>query len=170
MDSFELNKFAGAALAALLLWFGAKTVADGLFHHEPEKAGYVVAVADTSGDDDDKKPVEKGPSVAELIATADAEAGKKELKKCTACHTFDKDGKNKSGPKLWGIYEREVASVDGFGYSKALKDKGGKWDVEFLACFLQSPKKCVKGTKMAFAGIKKPKKLADVIKYLSTLK
>ena len=174
MDSFELNKIAGAVLAALLVWFGTKMVADGVYsHHAPEKPGYVVAVAkisDAQATGGKEKAGEQEIPIAKLLQTANADAGKKELKKCVACHSFDKGGKNKVGPKLWGVYEREIAGVDGFSYSKAMKAKGGKWTAEELSCFLKNPKKCIKGTKMVFKGYKNAQKRADLIKYLGTLK
>ncbi len=174
MDSFELNKIAGAVIAALLVWFGTKMVAESVFtHHAPKKPGYIVAVANIAESNEKSQGAKieaKEAPIAELLVTADAGLGKKEIKKCVACHSFDQGGKNKVGPKLWGIYDRQVAAVDGFSYSKALKGLDGKWDAEQLNCFLKNPKKCVKGTKMVFKGYKSPEKRANLIKYLETLK
>ncbi len=172
MDSFEFNKISGAILAALLLWFGTKIVSEALYSHaSPEKPGYVVAMNTPDGHGDDHGAKEKAVPFPELLAAADAAKGQKELKKqCLGCHTVDKDGKNKSGPKLWGVYDRGLGAVAGFSYSGALKKKGGSWTAEELNQFLKNPKKHIKGTKMAFKGIKNDEKRAALIKFLGTLK
>ena len=113
-------------------------------------------------------------AAAAVIATAgfaqagDAAKGEKVFRKCKACHVVDEE-KNRVGPHLVGIVGRPVASVDGFKYSSAMVEWGnGKtWTAEELTAFLAAPKKAVKGTKMAFAGLKKEADLADVIAYLA---
>lgn len=100
-------------------------------------------------------------------AEGDAVAGKKAFRKCAACHTVETG--NRVGPTLAGIVGRPVASVDGFRYSAAMKDfaAGGKvWDEALLAEYLAAPKTVVKGTSMAFAGIKKDEEIAGLIAYL----
>jgi cytochrome c len=106
------------------------------------------------------------------LAEGDAEAGKKVYKKCKACHAI-KAGKNKVGPSMAGIMGRAAATADGFKkYSKAMKAYGAGgavWDDATMDAFLTKPKTAVKGTKMAFPGLKKEKQRADVIAYLKTL-
>lgn len=102
------------------------------------------------------------------FADGDAIAGKTVFKKCQACHTID--GPNRVGPNLTGIVGRSVASVEGFKYSKAMTafaEDGKTWNAELLAEYLKAPRTVVKGTSMAFAGIKKPDELANLIAYLS---
>lgn len=97
----------------------------------------------------------------------DAAAGKKAFRKCAACHTVD--AANRVGPNLAGIVGRAVASVEGFRYSPAMKEfaEGGKvWDEAQLTEYLAAPKTVVKGTSMAFAGIRKGEEIADLIAYL----
>ena len=108
-------------------------------------------------------------SFLDLVSTAGIDSGKKVFKKCAACHTIDSNGANKAGPNLWKIVGRQVASIDGFGYSEALKSLGGIWDVERLGAFLLNPKEYVPGTKMGFSGIKKDRKRADLVRFLVTL-
>jgi cytochrome c len=110
-------------------------------------------------------PVESKPESA-----VDLVAGKKVAKKCKSCHTFDKDGKHKSGPNLWNIVDSDIASKEGYTkYSTALKELEGVWSVENLDKFLTKPKKFVKKTKMTFSGLKKEKDRVNLIAYLSTL-
>ena len=99
----------------------------------------------------------------------DAKAGEKVFRKCKACHYVDKE-KNKSGPHLVNIVGRAAGSVDGFKYSKAMKGSGLTWDEATLAEFLKKPKAYLKGTKMAFAGLRKDKDIDDVIAYLKAPK
>lgn len=101
------------------------------------------------------------------FAAGDAAKGEKVFNKCKACHTVE-EGKNKVGPSLHGIIGRAPASVDGFSYSKAMEAfaAGHVWDEATLSTYLEAPKKVVKGTKMAFVGLKKEDDRADVIAYL----
>ena len=99
----------------------------------------------------------------------DLKAGEKVFRKCKACHYVDKE-KNKSGPHLVNIVGRAAGSVDGFKYSKAMKNSGLTWDEATLAEFLKKPKAYLKGTKMAFAGLRKDKDIDDVIAYLKAPK
>ncbi|NBN63099.1 c-type cytochrome [Microvirga tunisiensis] len=97
----------------------------------------------------------------------DAEAGAKVFKTCAACHNVDTD-KKKVGPSLKGVIGRQPGSAPDFAYSKAMVEFGaGKtWDVALLTQYLASPRDVVKGTKMAFAGLKKPEDIDNVIAYL----
>ncbi|MEK9860977.1 MAG: cytochrome c family protein [Alphaproteobacteria bacterium] len=96
----------------------------------------------------------------------DPALGEKVFKKCKACHVVDSD-KNKTGPHLVNIMGRQAGSVEGFKkYSKAIKESGIVWDEATLDGFLEKPKKYLKGTRMAFAGLKKEEDRANVIAYL----
>lgn len=99
----------------------------------------------------------------------EAEKGAKVFKKCAACHAID--DKNKIGPSLMGIVGRKAASMEGFKYSDAMLAKGAEgvvWDEATLAAYLPDPKAFVPGTKMAFAGLKTPEEVADLIAFLKT--
>jgi cytochrome c len=98
----------------------------------------------------------------------DAAAGEKVFAKCKACHVADED-KNKIGPTLKGVIGRTVGTLEGYKYSPAMVEagKGGMvWDDATLTGYLKAPKEVVKGTKMAFPGLKKDEDLANVIAYL----
>ena len=108
---------------------------------------------------------------APAMADGDAAAGKKVFAKCRACHKVEA-GKHGVGPSLHGIVGRAVATADGYTkYSKQMQEFGaGKtWDEATLDAFLENPKDLVKGTKMAFPGLRKPEQRADVIAYLKSV-
>ena len=102
-------------------------------------------------------------------AAGDAAAGEKVFVQCKACHENEK-GVNKIGPTLKGVVGRKTASVPGYKYSDAMAAKGAAgqvWDEATLTAYLPSPKAMVPGTKMAFAGLKKPEDVQNVIAYLA---
>ena len=167
MDELGLNKlFAGVLVAGLMLMTGVKLAEVLVPHTELEQNAYVIEVPE--GDAvAAAAPADKGPEpIMALLASADAAAGEKLAKKCTACHVFDQGGANKVGPALWNIVNADKGAVDGFGYSAALADFGGQWDYASLNAFLAKPKAYISGTKMNFAGLKKPQDRANMIAYL----
>ncbi len=98
----------------------------------------------------------------------DAAAGEKVFAKCKACHVADED-KNKIGPSLKGVVGRKAGTHEGFKYSKAMQEAGEKglvWDEASLNTYLTNPKEMVKGTKMAFPGLKQDEERANLIAYL----
>ena len=107
-----------------------------------------------------------GGGIAALLAAADAEAGAKVSKKCAACHSFDKGGKNKVGPNLWDIVGKAIAGGEGYKYSGVLAGLGGEWTYDNLDAFLTKPKDFAAGTKMSFAGLKKVEDRANLIAFL----
>ena len=107
-------------------------------------------------------------SGSHAFAAGDAVAGEKVFKKCKACHVVDKE-QNRTGPHLVNLFGRTAGSADGYKkYSKAMKNSGIIWDEGTLDGYLKAPKKYLKGTRMAFAGLKKESDRANVIAYLKT--
>ncbi|MCP1199034.1 cytochrome c family protein [Notoacmeibacter sp. MSK16QG-6] len=102
--------------------------------------------------------------------TGDAAAGEKVFNRCKACHAVGEGAKNKVGPELNDLFGRKPGSHEDFKYSDAMIAYGEDkvWDVEHLTAYLAAPRKVVKGTKMAFAGLKKEEQIADVLAYLAT--
>ncbi|MDB9925128.1 cytochrome c family protein [bacterium] len=72
----------------------------------------------------------------------------------------------KQGPNLGGLFGRVSGTTEGFAYSAANKNKGVKWGEDTLYDYLLNPKKYIPGTKMVFAGLKKPQDRADLIAFL----
>ncbi len=169
MDELRLNKvFAGFLFAGLLLMAGIKIADVMVPHQELAENAYKIEVPETTATAA-AEPEEKGPEpILALLASADVQAGAKLSKKCTACHVFDAGGAAKVGPALWNIVNKSKGSSDGFGYSSALIEFGGAWDYQSLNAFLAKPKAYISGTKMNFAGLKKPQDRANIIAWMRT--
>ena len=104
-------------------------------------------------------------------AEGDAELGAKVFGKCKACHMVGEGAKHRVGPELNDLIGRTAGAAEGYSYSKAMKaagEAGTVWDEATLTAYLVNPKGYVKGTKMAFAGLKKDDDVANVIAYLKT--
>lgn len=169
MSGSFFNKVAGAIILVALTLVVISTIGNALVRPKAVGEAAAVAVKAPAKPAGEAAKEEAPVQIATLLPTADIKAGEKEFKKCRACHTGDKGGANKIGPNLWNVVNREMGKVDGFSYSGALLEKGGKWTYDSLNAFLTKPKSYIPGTKMGFAGVKKPKDRAELIVYLRSL-
>lgn len=171
-DTMTMTKILGAFCGALLVFLLGAWAAETLYHTggghgahgEEAKQGYAIEVEVASAG-----PVEAGPSLEELLASADVAKGAKVFGKCKACHKLE-DGDNGTGPHLFNLVDRTVAAAGGYDYSGALVAVAETWSAENLDGFLANPKKYAPGTKMGFGGLKKPADRANLIAYLATVK
>ena len=172
MDSFELNKIIAAVLMTVLIVIGINKISDAIFHVEkPKESAYKVEgveMASTSSQVSTEVKEVVQLDIKEILAMGDIAHGEKVFKKCSACHIIAKGGKNKIGPALYGIVGKASAVSEGYSYSKALKAHGKNWSFEELNAYLLKPQAHIKGTKMAFAGLRKVKDRASVILYLNS--
>jgi len=171
MDTMDYTKIVGGLCGALLVllllnWAGDTiySVGGGGSSHDEVKNAYVIEVEEAA----DEVAGDEGPSIEELLASADVAKGEKAFGKCKACHKLT-NGDNGVGPHLFGIFGRAVGGVEGFGYSGTLAGLGGTWGVAELDGFITNPKKFAPGTKMSFAGLKKIADRANLIAYLQTV-
>lgn len=171
-----MNKVAAAVLLAGIVAMVSGIAAEKLYHggghghgKEEAKRGYTIAGAESesavpAAAAEPEKPVD----IAAFMAKADVAAGEALSKRCTACHTFDKGGKNGVGPNQWGLVGSHIAHAEGYAYSEALKSMHSKqWGFQELSDFLLNPKAFAPGNKMAFAGLKKPEDRANLIAWLN---
>ncbi len=169
MDSFEINKIIAAILMVALLVVGLGKLSETIFYVEkPEISGYGIQVENASIDSSNTESavVEKIDIVA-LMSLGDVANGEKIFKKCAACHSINKGGGNKIGPALYNVVGRKAGGIEDYKYSKALIEHNKEWTFEELNSYLIKPSSYIKGTKMAFAGLKNEEDRASVIKYLN---
>ena len=173
MDSFELNKIIAAVLLTALIIIGIGKFTDMLFHVEKPKEsaykieGLEIVSASTSSSDKETKVVE-AVDINALLAMGDLGHGEKVFKKCSACHMIASEGKNMIGPNLWSVIGRTAGSVNDYKYSKAMIAYGKEWTFEEMNSYLIKPQAYIKGTKMAFAGLRKEKDRASVILFMNS--
>lgn len=167
MKDLETNKIVASILVASLIAMFSGKVANFLYHpKEVKERGFAVEVTADAVAGEAQPKEEETIDISVLMASANVDKGNKIFKKCAACHSADKGGPNKVGPALYNVLGRDVASHAGYGYSDALKAIGGKWDYAKLFEFLKKPKDYAPGTKMSFAGLKKPEDIANLVAYL----
>ena len=172
MDSFEINKIIAAVLLAALIIIGIGKFADYLFFvDKPEQSAYKVeglepakTVSQASETVEEKIEVD----IKALLAMGNLAHGEKVFKKCSACHQIASDGKNMIGPNLWSVIGRTAGSVSDYKYSKAMIAYAKEWSFEEMNSYLIKPQAYIKGTKMAFAGLRKEKDRASVILYMNS--
>lgn len=173
IDSWTFNKIAGAVLGTGLLVIGLGTLGAAIYHPEAvphDKPGFKIEVATGEAEGGETGGAVAAASLGTMLATADPAKGATEAKACAACHDFSKANANKTGPGLWDVVDRSIASHAGFTYSPGAAEKTSeKWTYENLNTFLANPKGFIKGTKMAFGGVKNDKKRADLLAYLASL-
>ncbi len=172
-SSLEFNKLSAAILTSILILIVVGKFTGVIYsdNKQPEKRGYSIDVPEIADASAPAAPT--GPfDIATILANANITKGEKQIKACAACHSFEKGGANKVGPNLYNIVNKKMGTTDGYSYSKALAAKtaeGAVWDYQSLSEFFKKPKNYLPGTKMSYAGIKKPEKRADLIMYLRSL-
>ena len=164
MNSFEINKIFAAILVTILIVFGIGKISDIIFNVKNKNVvAYKVEAPEVSL----VSSTESSLDIASFLALGDVEHGAKVYKKCAACHSINKGGNNKIGPKLYNVVGREAGFVADYKYSKALSSYNKNWSFEELNGFLLKPSKWIKGNKMGFAGLKDDKDRASIILYLN---
>jgi cytochrome c len=174
MSDLRFNSIAGAVLASVLGVMGVGIAAETIIHpHYPDTPGFAPEVTFETGGAGPTAPA--GPpdfgrlfadpgQLQELIAR-----GERIVAQCRACHTFDAGGAEGIGPNLHDAFGRPVASHPGYDFSDALEAYGGTWDYLRLNAFLRAPASEVRGTKMAFAGLRNDQDRVAMIAYLRSI-
>ena len=171
MDSFEINKIIASILLVALLIIGIGKLSNIIFKVDKlESSAYKVDLPDNEAKQANQvntTNVEDNVDISALMALGDLAHGEKVFKKCSACHSIEAGGGNKIGPALYNVVGRKIAALQDYKYSKALVEYQKNWSFEELNGFLIKPQKWIKGTKMAYAGLRKEKDRASVILYLN---
>ncbi len=182
MGDLFWNKVFGALLAVVLVVMGLQTLSGMVFssgeggHHSEEahslnewaqsRFAYYTEIAETGGGGEVEEEVY---DLGALLAAADPTSGERSFKaKCSTCHTIDQGGSNGTGPNLYAIIGASHAHAAGFGYSSAMEATSGEvWNYENIDAWLENPSSYIRGTSMAFAGLRRDDERADVIAYLA---
>lgn len=165
-DTMTVTKTLGALCGSLLVFLLGGWAAESLYHTGGHGEGEQAYVIDT-GKEEAVATADKGPSFAEVYASAEPAKGEKVFNQCRACHKLE-EGANATGPSLYGVVGRDEGKLPGFTYSDVLAASNEVWTPDRMNAFLTSPKDYAPGTKMAFAGLKKIEDRANLIAYLST--
>jgi cytochrome c len=105
-----------------------------------------------------------------MAQAQDLAAGEKSFRKCMACHRVGPDARHLVGPSLNGLEGRKSGTFEGYNYSEANKKAEIVWGEASFKDYIQNPMQRVPGTKMAFAGIKNDKEIAELWAYLKQFK
>ena len=171
MDSFEINKIIASILLVALLIIGISKISNIIFKVDKlDSSAYKVELPDDGAkqiSEENTMKADDKVDISALMALGDIAHGEKVFKKCSACHSIEAGGGNKIGPALYNVVGRKIAAVEDYKYSKALVEYKKNWSFEELNGFLVKPQKWIKGTKMAYAGLRKEKDRASVILYLN---
>ena len=147
MDSFEINKIVAAILLVALIIIGIGKLSNVIFYVEkPDTPGYAVNVEDVSANVKISSETVEEKIYNCLMAMGDIASGEKIFKKCAACHSIVKGGKNNIGPALYNVVGRKVGAISDYKYSKALSEYNKEWTIEELNGYLIKPTKWIKGT------------------------
>ena len=171
MDSFEINKIIASILLVALLIIGISKISNIIFKVDKlDSSAYKVELTDDVAkqiSEENTMKADEKVDISALMALGDIAHGEKVFKKCSACHSIEAGGGNKIGPALYNVVGRKIAALEDYKYSKALVEYQKNWSFEELNGFLIKPQKWIKGTKMAYAGLRKEKDRASVILYLN---
>ena len=98
--------------------------------------------------------------------SAQADPGRTAFSQCALCHNVKEGEPNGIGPNLYGIYGAKSGAIDGFAYSRALREADLTWDDATLDAFIENPQSLVRGNRMAYAGERNADTRAAIIDYL----
>lgn len=165
LDTMTFTKAVGALCGALLVFLLGGWMAETLYHPH-DSHGEQAYVIDTGAEEVAEEPAAEA-DFATLFAAADAGAGERLWRQCATCHALE-DGKNGTGPHLFGVVGRDKGAVEGFRYSGAMAEAEGAWAPENIDQFIANPKGYIAGTSMGYAGMRDAEDRANLIAYIAT--
>ena len=185
MGELGLNKIFGALLATALGMMALTTLPSLVFagtsggHHGDDHAAeqtltekmcaqfhHCVEIAEAAAAVDTEAVFDLGAA----LASADLTRGERLFSgQCSTCHTITPGGANGTGPNLYNVVNRASGTYAGFAYSEAMVAHAVPWSYDELSKFIAAPNGYIRGTKMAYAGIRKESDRVALIAYLRSL-
>ena len=162
---YEIQKIITSIVIVVLVVIGIAKLSNFIFKVEENVVAYKVEVQDKETVSEEKEEID----ISAFLAMGTVEHGQKVFKKCAACHSIKEGGKNKIGPALWAVLQRESGELGDYKYSQSLLSYDKRWSFAELNGFLLKPATWIKGNKMGFAGLKNDKDRASVILYLNEM-
>jgi cytochrome c len=168
LDTMTITKAFASVCGAMLVLLLGGWAAEGLYnienHGEDHVPGYAILIEEEGEAAVEEEVVEV--AFADVYAAADAGAGERLWRQCSACHALN--GNDGVGPHLNGVVNRPKGAADGFNYSDTLASMGGEWTPENLSNFIANPREYAPGTAMAYNGMRDVEDRANLIAYLAT--
>ena len=166
MDSFEINKIIAAVVVIFVVIFGITKISDIIYYVEkPSQSAYKVEFAET--DSTKASAAVEAVDISALLAMGSVDHGKKFLRNVVHVIRLKKVEETILAQHFIMYLGRNMGALEDYKYSKALIAFGKDWTFQEMNSFLIKPASYIKGTKMAFAGLKKEKDRASVILYMN---
>lgn len=167
-DTMTLTKVVGGFCGTLLVFLFGGWAAETIYHAGAQgerQQSYVIELEEEGGAEE---AAEETVDFAEVMASADPAEGEALWRNCRSCHSLE-PGVNGTGPTLYDVVGRAVASVEGFNYSGALREAADVWTPDNLNHFIENPKGFAPGTAMSYAGMRRIDDRANLIAYLDSV-
>ena len=132
-----MNKIFVSILFAVILVLGINKITDVIYHNPaPQTSAYQVNVTTVaSNETQTSSESSQTGNIMALFASTSAADGARVFKKCLSCHSIAREGKNKIGPKLFGVLGRQAGSISDYKYSKAMAAHGKVWSFDEMNSF-----------------------------------
>ncbi len=167
-DTMTITKAFASVCGGMLVLLLGGWAAEGLYNiesHDDVRGFAIVMEEEEAAPEVAEEVIEV--AFADVYAAADAAAGERLWRRCSACHVLEA-GQNRVGPYLHGVVDRPKHSAEGFNYSDALMSQDGAWTPENLSAFLENPRAYAPGTAMAYNGMREVEDRANLIAYMAT--
>jgi len=167
-DTMTITKAFASVCGAMLVLLLGGWAAESLYNidRNNETAGFEILIEEDEDTAEEEEEVVE-VAFADVYAEADASAGERLWRQCSACHQLE-PGANGVGPYLHGVVDRPKHSVEDFDYSSAFLELEGDWSPDNLSEFIENPRSYAPGTAMAYNGMGDVEDRANLIAYLAT--
>ena len=145
MDSFEMNKIAGAILFTLTMTLGLGILAEIVFsQHAPSQARLRTARRRAGQRRGGRRAGRAGGAARRAARQGLGREGRRPVQEVRRLpHRSTRAARTATGPNLYGVLGGPMAHKDDFAYSDAMKahhDKGDTWTPENFFHFIAGPR------------------------------